>query len=229
MAGPAAGVRPDLLTCDETLTTPCGSSLGQRMRREVTAALPPLPAPAPRQPTMGSTSSARAARGFLGARSSVERRPVHDAHDLRTSNGSSDRIIVIDHGRLAFDGTLPASCLASARHGCCSSTWWNLVRRWTTSRTRRWSRWRPTGCAHLAFRAEETSAATVDRGRHRARGASGSRDHRAGHRRRRTPPLPLPPPRPPLTPLPFQSRSCTTRTAPRFRWSAARKSESIMT
>jgi ABC-2 type transport system ATP-binding protein len=101
----------ELLDLDEFLTTPVRQlSLGQRMRGEVTAAL--LHSPellVLDEPTIGlDVLSKERLRGFL-ARERTERGTtiLLTTHDLSDIERLSDRILVIDHGRLAFAGTLP--------------------------------------------------------------------------------------------------------------------------
>jgi viologen exporter family transport system ATP-binding protein len=101
----------DLLEMDEFLTTPVRQlSLGQRMRGEVTAAL--LHSPellVLDEPTIGlDVLSKERLRGFL-AQERAERGTtvLLTTHDLSDIERLSNRILVIDHGRLAFDGTLP--------------------------------------------------------------------------------------------------------------------------
>jgi ABC-2 type transport system ATP-binding protein len=102
----------DLLELHEFLTTPVRQlSLGQRMRGEVTAAL--LHSPELLlldEPTIGlDVVSKERLRGFLAQERTERGTTVLLAtHDLSDIERLSDRIIVIDHGRLAFDGTLPA-------------------------------------------------------------------------------------------------------------------------
>jgi ABC-2 type transport system ATP-binding protein len=102
----------DLLDMHGFLTTPVRQlSLGQRMRGEVTAAL--LHSPELLlldEPTIGlDIVSKERLRGFLAEERSERGTTVLLAtHDLSDIERLSDRIIVIDHGQLAFDGTLPA-------------------------------------------------------------------------------------------------------------------------
>ncbi|MDQ1627954.1 MAG: viologen exporter family transport system ATP-binding protein [Actinomycetota bacterium] len=102
----------DQLELDELFPTPVRElSLGQRMRGEVAAAL--LHSPellVLDEPTIGlDLLSKERLRGFL-ARERTERGTtiLLTTHDLTDIERLSDRILVIDHGRLAFDGTLPA-------------------------------------------------------------------------------------------------------------------------
>lgn len=99
------------LEIGEFLTTPVRQlSLGQRMRAEVAAAL----LHSPRlvildEPTIGlDVLSKQRLREFLIA----ERREkgttlMLTTHDMGDVERLCDRILVIDHGRLAYDGTLP--------------------------------------------------------------------------------------------------------------------------
>jgi ABC-2 type transport system ATP-binding protein len=102
----------ELLDLDEFLTTPVRQlSLGQRMRGEVTAAL--LHSPellVLDEPTIGlDIVSKERLRAFLAD----ERRQcgttiLLTTHDLPDIERLCDRILVVDHGRLVFDGDLPA-------------------------------------------------------------------------------------------------------------------------
>ena len=156
----------DLLDMHEFLTTPVRQlSLGQRMRGEVTAAL--LHSPELLlldEPTIGlDIVSKERLRGFLaeerGERGTTVLLATHDLSDIERL---SDRIIVIDHGRLAFDGTLPALV---SRVGASRVLVVDLVEPGpplddipnTTLQSVEADGLRQ----HLAFRAEETSAATV--------------------------------------------------------------------
>jgi ABC-2 type transport system ATP-binding protein len=101
-----------LLDLDEFLATPVRQlSLGQRMRGEVTAAL--LHSPellVLDEPTIGlDIVSRERLRGFLAD----ERRRrgttiLLTTHDLPDIERLCDRILVVDRGRLVFDGDLPA-------------------------------------------------------------------------------------------------------------------------
>ncbi len=100
-----------LLDLDEFLDTPVRQlSLGQRMRGEVTAAL--LHSPellVLDEPTIGlDLLSKERLRGFL-VRERAERGTtiLLTTHDLPDIERLCDRILVVDHGRVAFDGTLP--------------------------------------------------------------------------------------------------------------------------
>ncbi|WP_424185198.1 ABC transporter ATP-binding protein [Actinokineospora sp. G85] len=108
----------DLLGLDEFASTPVRQlSLGQRMRGELTAAL--LHGPEVLfldEPTIGlDVLSKRAVRGFLaelGARGDTT--VVLTTHDLADIEHLCQRLVVIDHGRVVHDGTLPA---LHARYG----------------------------------------------------------------------------------------------------------------
>ena len=100
-----------LLEMEPFLDTPVRQlSLGQRMRGEVTAAL--LHSPellVLDEPTIGlDLMSKERLRGFL-VRDRQERGTtvLLTTHDLPDIERLCDRILVIDHGRVAFDGTLP--------------------------------------------------------------------------------------------------------------------------
>lgn len=114
---PAAQWRPRLAECVELLDmsafldTPVRQlSLGQRMRGEVTAAL--LHSPellVLDEPTIGlDLISKEQLRSFL-VRERRERGTtvLLTTHDLPDIERLCDRILVVDHGRVAFDGTLP--------------------------------------------------------------------------------------------------------------------------
>ncbi|MGZ4610800.1 MAG: ABC transporter ATP-binding protein [Actinomycetes bacterium] len=101
----------ELLEMDGFLTTPVRQlSLGQRMRGEVTAALLHSPEVLVLdEPTIGlDVLSKERLRGFL-AQERTERGTtiLLTTHDLSDIERLSDRILVIDRGRLAYDGTLP--------------------------------------------------------------------------------------------------------------------------
>jgi len=100
-----------LLETGPFLETPVRQlSLGQRMRGEVTAAL--LHSPellVLDEPTIGlDLLSKERLRAFL-ARERRERGTtiLLTTHDLPDIERLCDRILVVDHGRMAFDGTLP--------------------------------------------------------------------------------------------------------------------------
>ena len=100
-----------LLEMEPFLDTPVRQlSLGQRMRGEVSAAL--LHSPellVLDEPTIGlDLMSKERLRGFL-VRERAERGTtvLLTTHDLPDIERLCDRILVIDHGRVAFDGTLP--------------------------------------------------------------------------------------------------------------------------
>jgi len=156
----------ELLDLDEFLTTPVRQlSLGQRMRGEVTAAL--LHSPellVLDEPTIGlDVLSKERLRGFL-ARERTERGTtiLLTTHDLSDIERLSDRILVIDHGRLAFTGTLPGLV---SRVGGERVLVVDLVQAvpplddipGTTLRTVEGDGLRQ----HLAFRPQETTAAAV--------------------------------------------------------------------
>jgi ABC-2 type transport system ATP-binding protein len=101
----------ELLEMQPFLETPVRQlSLGQRMRGEVTAAL--LHAPellVLDEPTIGlDLLSKERLRGFL-VRERAQRGTtvLLTTHDLPDIERLCDRILVVDHGRVAFDGTLP--------------------------------------------------------------------------------------------------------------------------
>jgi len=100
-----------LLEMEPFLDTPVRQlSLGQRMRGEVTAAL--LHSPellVLDEPTIGlDLMSKERLRGFLVRDRQVRGTTVLlTTHDLPDIERLCDRILVIDHGRVAFDGTLP--------------------------------------------------------------------------------------------------------------------------
>ncbi len=101
----------DLLEMADTLDTPVRQlSLGQRMRAEIAAAL--LHSPELLildEPTIGLDVLAKARlREFL-----IQERATHGTtlllttHDMGDVERLCDRILVVDRGRLAYDGTLP--------------------------------------------------------------------------------------------------------------------------
>ncbi|MFI2366781.1 ATP-binding cassette domain-containing protein [Promicromonospora sp. NPDC019610] len=100
----------DMLEMGEFLATPVRQlSLGQRMRAEVAAALLHRPdLVILDEPTIGlDVLSKQRLREFLGA----QRREhgttlLLTTHDMGDVERLCDRILVVDHGRLAFDGTL---------------------------------------------------------------------------------------------------------------------------
>jgi ABC-2 type transport system ATP-binding protein len=86
-------------------------SLGQRMRAELAAAV----LPAPRvlfldEPTIGLDIEAKAAvRGFLRHLNAAEQTTIIlTTHDLDDITELCSRLIVIDHGRIVYDGTIDA-------------------------------------------------------------------------------------------------------------------------
>ena len=125
-------------------------SLGQRMRAEIAAALLHTPdLLILDEPTIGlDVLSKQRLREFLVA----ERRErgttlLLTTHDMGDIERLCDRVLVVDHGRLAFDGSLPGWPRRSGRSASSSSTW--PSRRPTSSacRTRPSSRASPAGCA----------------------------------------------------------------------------------
>ena len=84
-------------------------SLGQRMRAELAAAV----LPAPRvlfldEPTIGLDIEAKAAvRGFLRHLNAADRTTIIlTTHDLDDITELCDRLIIIDHGQIVYDGTI---------------------------------------------------------------------------------------------------------------------------
>ncbi len=155
-----------LLEMEPFLDTPVRQlSLGQRMRGEVTAAL--LHSPdllVLDEPTIGlDLLSKERLRGFL-VRERAERGTtvLLTTHDLPDIERLCDRILVVDHGRVAFDGTLPRLV---ARVGAERVLVVDLAEPGppltdvpgTTLREVEADGLRQ----HLAFRSEETSAAAV--------------------------------------------------------------------
>jgi ABC-2 type transport system ATP-binding protein len=100
-----------LLEMEAFLETPVRQlSLGQRMRGEVTAAL--LHSPellVLDEPTIGlDLLSTERLRSFLDRqRRETGTTVLLTTHDLPDIERLCDRILVVDHGRVAFDGTLP--------------------------------------------------------------------------------------------------------------------------
>jgi ABC-2 type transport system ATP-binding protein len=109
------------LEMDDTLDTPVRQlSLGQRMRAEIAAAL--LHSPALLildEPTIGlDVLSKQRLREFLRAeRQSRGTTLLLTTHDMGDIERLCDRVLVVDHGRLVYDGTLPglARTVASPR------------------------------------------------------------------------------------------------------------------
>ncbi len=99
------------LELDEFLTTPVRQlSLGQRMRGEITAAL--LHSPEVLfldEPTIGlDVVSKQAVRAFLAELGAAgDTTLVLTTHDLADIERLCRRLVVIDHGRVVHDGTLP--------------------------------------------------------------------------------------------------------------------------
>jgi ABC-2 type transport system ATP-binding protein len=99
-----------LLDLGPLLTQPVRTlSLGQRMRAELAAAV--LPAPSILfldEPTIGLDIEAKAAvRGFLRHLNTAERTTIIlTTHDLDDISELCNRLIVIDHGRIVYDGTI---------------------------------------------------------------------------------------------------------------------------
>ncbi len=170
LTGPTWQARLDeciaLLEMEPFLDTPVRQlSLGQRMRGEVTAAL--LHSPdllVLDEPTIGlDLLSKERLRGFL-VRERVERGTtvLLTTHDLPDIERLCDRILVVDHGRVAYDGTLPGLV---ARVGAERVLVVDLVEPappltdvpGTTLRQVEADGLRQ----HLSFRSEETSAAAV--------------------------------------------------------------------
>jgi ABC-2 type transport system ATP-binding protein len=115
---PAADVRRraatlvEQLEMEATLATPVRQlSLGQRMRAEIAAAL--LHSPdllVLDEPTIGlDVLSKQRLREFLRAeRAERGTTLLLTTHDMGDVERLCDRVLVVDHGRLAFDGTLPS-------------------------------------------------------------------------------------------------------------------------
>jgi ABC-2 type transport system ATP-binding protein len=115
---PAADVRRraatlvEQLEMEATLATPVRQlSLGQRMRAEIAAAL--LHSPdllVLDEPTIGlDVLSKQRLREFLRAeRAERGTTLLLTTHDMGDVQRLCDRVLVVDHGRLAFDGTLPS-------------------------------------------------------------------------------------------------------------------------
>ena len=100
----------DTLEMGETLDTPVRSlSLGQRMRGEIAAALLHSPELVILdEPTIGlDVLSKQRLREFLIAeRAASGTTLILTTHDMGDVERLCDRVVVVDHGRLAFDGTL---------------------------------------------------------------------------------------------------------------------------
>jgi ABC-2 type transport system ATP-binding protein len=156
----------DLLDMSPFLDTPVRQlSLGQRMRGEVSAAL--LHSPellVLDEPTIGLDLTSKEQLRSLLVRERRERGTtvLLTTHDLPDIERLCDRILVVDHGRLAFDGSLPGLV---TRVGAERVLVVDLVEPGppladvpgTTLRSVEGDGLRQ----HLAFRAEETTAAEV--------------------------------------------------------------------
>ncbi len=101
----------DQLEMGETLDTPVRQlSLGQRMRGEIAAAL--LHAPQLLildEPTIGLDvlSKARLREFLIHERAAHGTTLLLTTHDMGDIERLCDRVLVVDHGRLVYDGTLP--------------------------------------------------------------------------------------------------------------------------
>jgi len=101
----------DQLEMGPTLDTPVRQlSLGQRMRAEIAAAL--LHSPQLLildEPTIGLdvVSKARLREFLIAERAERGTTLLLTTHDMGDVERLCDRILVVDHGRLAYDGTLP--------------------------------------------------------------------------------------------------------------------------
>ncbi len=107
-----AGALVEQLEMADTLATPVRQlSLGQRMRAEIAAALMHSPdLLVLDEPTIGlDVLSKQRLREFL-RRERAERGTtlLLTTHDMGDIERLCDRVLVVDHGRLAFDGTLSA-------------------------------------------------------------------------------------------------------------------------
>jgi len=106
-----AAILVEQLEMADTLDTPVRQlSLGQRMRAEIAAALMHSPdLLVLDEPTIGlDVLSKQRLREFL-RRERTERGTtlLLTTHDMGDIERLCDRVLVVDHGRLAFDGTLP--------------------------------------------------------------------------------------------------------------------------
>ncbi len=110
-AGRRTGELVEQLEMAETLDTPVRQlSLGQRMRAEIAAAL--LHSPdlvILDEPTIGLDvlSKARLREFLIGERTARGTTLLLTTHDMGDIERLCDRVLVVDHGRLAYDGTLP--------------------------------------------------------------------------------------------------------------------------
>jgi ABC-2 type transport system ATP-binding protein len=110
-AGRRTGELVEQLEMADTLDTPVRQlSLGQRMRAEIAAAL--LHSPALLildEPTIGLdvVSKARLREFLIMERAQRGTTLLLTTHDMGDVERLCDRVLVVDHGRLAYDGTLP--------------------------------------------------------------------------------------------------------------------------
>ena len=99
------------LEMGETLDTPVRQlSLGQRMRAEIAAALLHQPALLILdEPTIGLDvlSKARLREFLIHERATHGTTLLLTTHDMGDIERLCDRVLVVDHGRLVYDGTLP--------------------------------------------------------------------------------------------------------------------------
>jgi ABC-2 type transport system ATP-binding protein len=125
----------DRLALADLLDTPVRQlSLGERMRGEVAAALVHRPRLLVLdEPTIGlDMISKERLRHFLVAeRAEFGTTLLLTTHDMGDIERLCDRVLVIDRGRLVFDGTLPSAW----RYSVC---WWSICR--SRARTCRWMR-----------------------------------------------------------------------------------------
>jgi ABC-2 type transport system ATP-binding protein len=110
-AGRRTGQLVEQLEMADTLDTPVRQlSLGQRMRAEIAAAL--LHSPALLildEPTIGLdvVSKARLREFLIMERAEQGTTLLLTTHDMGDVERLCDRVLVVDHGRLAYDGSLP--------------------------------------------------------------------------------------------------------------------------
>jgi ABC-2 type transport system ATP-binding protein len=130
----------ELLDLGPTLAQPVRSlSLGQRMRAEVAAALLHEPELVILdEPTIGLDvlSKARLREFLIQTRREHGTTLLLTTHDMGDIERLCDRVLVVDHGRLAFDGTLAGLAGTVGAGGCSSSTWTGPVSRCTAYPTR---------------------------------------------------------------------------------------------